>query len=356
MNRLLIVILDYFLGIFTLILLLICLIPVFSQLFNYSTVFSETVSTLLPLDLIICLFLMAYWSLRRSKFVFIPLFSVLISFNYILSTIQITHFGNNNASPDKSRISICTYNVHGFKHGVPNNTIKLINDFARENNVGILCIQEYDTLTGFNEDSIKKCFPKLKNSVVIFGKKPGFGLALFSEYPILKTYSFKFKNSSNHAMWSDLKINNDTIRIFNFHMQTTNFNQLKNKINLIDFLLYSRSEALETKQVVDKLGSNSDFRIRQGKVLSDQINRTRYKIIACGDMNANPASYTYHQIKGKLLDGFKTAGHGYEYTYKGLYNLFRIDYIFHSRNIKSISYKSFDLEYSDHKPVIMKFQ
>jgi len=70
-------------------------------------------------------------------------------------------------------------------------------------------------------------------------------------------------------------------------------------------------------------------------------------------MNSIPSSYTYHQIKSNLKDGFKTCGSGYEYTLIGLFKLYRIDYIFHSDYFKGMDYKSYQLDYSDHKTVIM---
>jgi len=71
-------------------------------------------------------------------------------------------------------------------------------------------------------------------------------------------------------------------------------------------------------------------------------------------MNSIPSSYAYHQIIGHLKDGFKTCGSGYEYTMLGLYRLYRIDYIFHSDDFEGYSYNSYKLDFSDHKPVIMK--
>jgi endonuclease/exonuclease/phosphatase family metal-dependent hydrolase len=113
------------------------------------------------------------------------------------------------------------------------------------------------------------------------------------------------------------------------------------------------SQAEKSMGVYEILQGNYKKRAKQAAYIHHLIEASPYPVLACGDMNSNPSSYTYHQIKGKLKDGFKTCGRGYEYTMLGLYRLYRIDYIFHSRDFDGYSYKSYKLDYSDHKPVIM---
>jgi endonuclease/exonuclease/phosphatase (EEP) superfamily protein YafD len=84
------------------------------------------------------------------------------------------------------------------------------------------------------------------------------------------------------------------------------------------------------------------------------VDESPYPLVVCGDFNDTPASYTYRKIKGGLEDSFVAAGKGYAYTYRYLRRLLRIDYLFYSRDIfKATGYNSPDLEYSDHKPVIV---
>ena len=59
-------------------------------------------------------------------------------------------------------------------------------------------------------------------------------------------------------------------------------------------------------------------RAKQAILLRQIIDTTVYPVIICGDFNDTPASYTYHKIKGKYIDGFRQRGNGYGFTFKGL--------------------------------------
>ena len=95
-------------------------------------------------------------------------------------------------------------------------------------------------------------------------------------------------------------------------------------------------------------------RAKQAILLRQIIDTTVYPVIICGDFNDTPASYTYHKIKGKYIDGFRQRGNGYGFTFKGLVKLLRIDYILYSKHFTGLQYTSPETEWSDHNPVIMK--
>ena len=70
-----------------------------------------------------------------------------------------------------------------------------------------------------------------------------------------------------------------------------------------------------------------------------------------------PLSYTYNHIAEGLNDTFQEQGAGYSHTFKGFFNLMRIDYILVSDIINVVSYEADDeAEYSDHYPVICRLK
>lgn len=95
-------------------------------------------------------------------------------------------------------------------------------------------------------------------------------------------------------------------------------------------------------------------RAEQADYIAEEIRRSPYPVVVCGDFNDTPASYTYHRMKGALTDGFRDAGKGYQYTFRQLKRIWRIDYIFYSDELKGISYDSPDTPYSDHKMVVWR--
>lgn len=89
-------------------------------------------------------------------------------------------------------------------------------------------------------------------------------------------------------------------------------------------------------------------------MVRQMIDTSSMPVIVCGDFNAPPSTYTYHRIKGKLQDSFRSRGKGYGYTFRGIHKFLRIDFILYSKQFECIDYESPLLKWSDHKPVISK--
>lgn len=100
------------------------------------------------------------------------------------------------------------------------------------------------------------------------------------------------------------------------------------------------------------MADNNRKRALQADYIHRQIELSPYPVIVCGDFNDTPASYAYHRIKGNLTDGFQECGSGYQYTFRQLCKLWRIDYILHSTEFEGTTNISPDLPYSDHNPVV----
>ena len=307
-----------------------------------------------PLLIILNILFLFYWSIRLKIWALLPLIALILNIGFITSVYQFPKRTNRAKNTEGSHIRIGTYNVKGFYHGQRPLTVSLISDFMREKKVNILCLQELDSDSVYTVDSIAKAFSFLPYTTLAQSEIPGFNLMILSKYPSVNARKIRFGHSGNQAMWVDLLINKDTVRIFNFHLQTTNFNQARFPLIPENWLWDLSGEAEKSKTVYDILQMNFKKRTIQADFIHSKIAATKYPTLVCGDMNSNPASHTYHQIKGHLHDGFKTSGSGYEYTLTGLYRLYRIDYIFHSDHFKGSKYKSYLLDYSDHKPVIME--
>jgi len=307
-----------------------------------------------PILILLNIAFLVYWVIRVKYWVIIPIFALVTNFESISSVFQIPFKNNSILDNGEENFRIGTYNVKGFYHGQRNLTVSMTSDFMKEKQVDILCLQEVDFDTIFSIDSIYMAFNNLPYRSVVISERPGFSLMILSKFPILQSGRIRFVHEGNQAMYSDLLVNGDTLRIFNFHLQTTNFNQARFPLVPEHWLWDWTGEAKKSMRVYDVLRSNFSKRTQQAAYLQSKIIETKYPTLVCGDMNANPSSYTYHQIKGTLKDGFKTCGSGYEYTLNGLHKLFRIDYIFHSKTLRGLNYNSYVLDFSDHKPVIME--
>ena len=112
----------------------------------------------------------------------------------------------------------------------------------------------------------------------------------------------------------------------------------------------------EIKDISHRLKYAFRKRAHQADVLSDHIHTSPYPVIVCGDFNDTPVSYTYHKIRGDLVDAFIESGRGIGNTYSGMFPSYRIDYILHSRNLRSGGFETVRVDYSDHFPVSCLFE
>ena len=77
-----------------------------------------------------------------------------------------------------------------------------------------------------------------------------------------------------------------------------------------------------------------------------------HPVVICGDFNDTPVSYTYATISDELVDTFRDSGGlGIGSTYLGAFPSFRIDYIFHSKNLASSDYHRYEEGISDHNAI-----
>jgi endonuclease/exonuclease/phosphatase family metal-dependent hydrolase len=329
-----------------------------SALFNPLTegryLFLAISDQLLPFALIICFLLILFWLSQKSVWVFLPILSIIANIGYLSSVLQIPDKNIKKQPIGINTLCLCTYNVQGFQYGQTDLTVGLIATFMKDRKVDILCLQEIDEETVIMATNLIENHDILPYHTIVPGEQPGFGLAVFSNYPICRSVHIRFGKEGNHAMWSDIVFNKDTIRIFNFHLQTTNFNQSKFPIKGENWLWDMTGETKKTQSMIGTLLLNAQKRNLQAASIKAIIDASPYPVLVCGDLNANPASKAYQLMKSGLTDGFRSAGSGYEYTYRYLFNLYRIDYIFHSANFSGLSYHSYNLDYSDHKPVLME--
>ena len=315
---------------------------------------------IIPVLLVLNFLVAIYWTARWRYWVFIPLVAIAWNWEYISNIYQIPHqvptYKGDNV------LTVGTYNVCSFSFDGPEN-IKAnaisIAQYMQSQNVDILCLQECTLTKEQPLDSIKAIFSYWPYSYLPQSPKGKslLQLAVFSKYPIGKKELRSFARTSNCSMWLDMDVKGKTLRIFNNHLQTTSYNQSKNNLKISHGLI----GLLEDEEALFKLSTifdkNFKERMQQVHQIRNLIDHSPHPILVCGDFNSLPSSYSYHTIKGKTLkDGFNTCGQGYMYTYRRIKKLLRIDYILYTPDMEGLDYFSPELDYSDHKPVIMRLK
>ena len=318
-----------------------------------------------------------YWSVQLKKEILISLITILIGLNSLQNFVRPPVLSNPNSNRRELKTeypkdtgntvmyNFLSYNVRLFNYykwldtpDVKDGILRLI----AERKPDILCLQEI-FLTGekgtLTIDSLKNKIGKATLSHVTWalsqkGKK-NYGIATFSRFPIVNKGDIRFPNTINLSIFTDVKINNDTIRIYNNHLQSIrlrkkSYSFLKT-LNNID-----EEETIdEIKDISNRLKHAFTLRAEQAKIIASHIENSPYPVLVCGDFNDTPVSYSYHKIRGKLKDAFVESGTGIGNTYLGKFPSYRIDYILHSDNIKSSHFETLRVNYSDHFPVRCNF-
>ncbi len=287
-----------------------------------------------------------YWIIRRRwHWALIPIITLLCSIPYMGTLYQ---FQFSEAPKTKSSFKIGSYNVALFGREISGFKANDILTEIKKQNVDILCLQEYMEHLGDKKvsESYKSYFSSMakgKEDMVIFSHR----------FPIKESGIIEFGNTNNSGMWADIEINGQTIRVFNVHLETTGFNRTLRNISKMT----QQGSRLEENRIVRAVYGNYTrgmvVRAAQSNLVANEIRKSPYPVILCGDFNDVPYSYTYNTMKGSLVDGFKECGEGFMSTYRGR-KMTRIDYIFHDPVIKGESYTTLDMNYSDHNPVFMQ--
>lgn len=232
--------------------------------------------------------------------------------------------------------------------------------FLKKESPDIGCFQEYYSsdrrLADFNNrDTVSKQlsapYAHIEYTVTL-RDSDHWGIAIFSRYPIVNKHSFHFaKKGGNIFIYADIVAGTDTIRVFNTHLESVRFKAedyryFENLKKDVD-----QDEMAGGMRILNRLRSAFAKRARQVLIVRDEIQKSPYPVIVCGDLNDPPSSFTYHQLCDGLKDAFRESGSGFGKTYAGLLPSFRIDYIFHSESLNSSHYKTHREKISDHYPV-----
>lgn len=317
-----------------------------------------------PLLFVVNIILALYWIVRWKYFVVIPAVVVLAGAGYLPLFFRPT-LSKHYEGETKGTLVVMTYNVMGFlyeeEEGRMVTSIDSIGQIVSAHKPDILCMQEFQARSADQKHRIDSTLGMPYNRVKYKKENSrggGWGLAVYSNYPITGSGIMDFPESNNSAMWVDVVVHGDTLRVFNNHLQTTSVNTSDREfIQNQEFLLPTPEREERVRGIASKLRRNYRIRAHQADTLAPVIHDSPHRLIVCGDFNDTPLSYVYFRIRGRLADTFAEKGHGINSnTFRGLYNLFRIDYILHSRDIKALQYDAPASEFSDHKAVVARLK
>jgi len=304
------------------------------------------------------IFFLLYWLLRKSLLVLFSGVALFIGF-FHFNTIYQFRWNEKVSVSNQHGIKVMSFNVRLFdlyNWSKNKETRTSIFEFINKEKPDIIAFQEFyadDENEFINVDSLKKILHLPYNDyefTLTLRSKHHWGIATYSKYKIIGSGHVNFRLKSNNVcIYSDMLINNDTIRVYNMHLQSIHLR--KEDYKFIDALGKDSVDVDEYKgsrKIAGRLKRAFIKRAEQVDSVAKSINSSPYPVIVCGDFNDTPASYTYQTMTNNLTDAFTEAGKGWGKTYIGIFPSYRIDYILHSKNFEAYEYVTHQEKLSDH--------
>lgn len=318
-----------------------------------------------PVIVSIALLFLLYWALLRSRWFFIVLGVILLGGRLHFRTLAIT-FSPQQATEQDEVLKIMSYNVRLFD--LYNESVYERNEnrnaiiaYIHEMNPDVVCFQEFyhqdkpsnfvtkDTLIALLD--IKYYHERYSHKMT---GRQNYGICMLSKYPIVAKGDVMFENSNNsdnYCIYADIVKGDDTLRIYNIHLQSI-------KLQQDDYALFGEQkdrqaapEKSTIRLLIEKLRVAYPTRAEQALRVTEHMETSPYPVVVCGDFNDTPLSYVYNQFDQQLTDAFRETSTGLGVTYAGKVPAGRIDYIFHTSDLAAQNFRIQEKVYSDHRAI-----
>lgn len=259
-----------------------------------------------------------------------------------LSSYIGTNFSQSHA---EENLKVTSYNIGGLQlHKIKdkakrkNKVRRIVNFFNERSKPDILCVQEFGWVRFFSDE--------LSFNNIAHNK----GVAIYTSLPMLDKGSINFNRSSNAAVWADIRVNEETIRVYNVHLQSNAVSaQAESLIDRPD--PRRKGTWIKAKNVLAKVKGATSRRVSQARLVAQHMMHSPHPVILCGDFNDTPQSYTYNVLSQGLKSAFKEKGLGLGITYAGAIPGLHIDHILVDDLFVIESHNIANVNHSDHYPV-----
>ena len=149
------------------------------------------------------------------------------------------------------------------------------------------------------------------------------------------------------VIYADFLKGSDTLRIYTTHLQSFKFK--KEDYNDIEKIREQDEETFSaSKRLLRKMKLAFSRRGIQANMVKDEMDKSPYPSVICGDFNDVPNSYAYFRIKGQRQDAFLQKGFAIGRSFIALAPTLRIDYILPDRKFEVKQFDMIDESLSDH--------
>ena len=309
---------------------------------------------IVPYLVLVLIFFIIFWLFAKPVLALMPLLTLAIGWQQ-LSVVFAWHPGSGFTKRKHDNVlRVVDWNVQSF-NGLSKNTEikKLIPNELAESAMklhpDVICMQEFNTAaTADNISLFKRQYPYHFFSKDYQRVNGGYqsGCIIFSKYPIVDSGKIKYPVAES-LIYADILKGNDTIRIYTTHLQSFKFK--KEDYTDMEKIKDQDNESLTaSKSIFRKMKLAFSRRGIQANMVKDEIDKSPYPSVICGDFNDVPNSYAYFKIKGDRQDAFLQKGFAIGRTFIALAPTLRIDYILPDRKFEIKQFDMIDEALSDH--------
>lgn len=308
-----------------------------------------------------------FWLLIKPRRALISAAALLLAYIPIKNIIPYRLSHSFSDTKKENALRIMTWNVAQFNimedknhPDIKRQMFELINGYQPD----IACFQEMvaEDSTVKNHGHMDVFLQKLnfKNYFYSYNSKEDFwgyahfGIIIFSKYPIINKQTVGFYPNDYNSIFQyvDIVKGEDTIRVFNIHLQSLRFS--KSNLKYIDKPTVEDENAAikESKNIISKFKKGFLKRQVQADRIRAEIDKSPYPVIVTGDFNDVPNSYAYHTIGKGLNNAFVEKGSGLGRTFSGISPVLRIDNIFVDNKMDVLQFNLVKKKLSDHFPIM----
>jgi endonuclease/exonuclease/phosphatase family metal-dependent hydrolase len=303
----------------------------------------------IPVVLMINILLLMVLPLLKLRLVVFPLLALLIGTPFLLVTYSYKGSTSTGTELDHD-VSVLSFNAKYFRKRKTYSQFSF--DMIRwvaEDNSDIKCLQEYSTNDRWPVLDVTRQIKEQGYNGFVYAAdmhddEHSPGMAIYSRHEIVDSgFVWENFNSVHSGIYADLKINKDTIRIYNVHLASMHLRlyEYKNPTNYwgkIKYLIWTLKNAAKVR---------SD----QIEKLLAHVEKCPYPFIICGDFNETPYSYNYFRLRRHFNNAFEEAGHGFGFTFNSVLFFLRIDHQFYGPEVQPMHFHvDRKIRISDHFP------
>jgi endonuclease/exonuclease/phosphatase family metal-dependent hydrolase len=307
-----------------------------------------------------------FWLFVKARWSLISVMAILLAYKPVTAIIPIRFSSAFAKQKQAGNLRIMSWNVEHFdilEHKTHPEKKQQMLDLIKEYEPDIATFQEM-----VGSDKVAKAInyiPSIMEQVVFtdyhysynpmldFDGQHHFGIVTFSKYPIInrKTFSFYPNDYNSIFQYTDIVKGADTFRVFNMHLQSMKFTAIN--LEYIEKPTIKDEEDLKkSRSLISKLKVGFLKRKIQSERIKEEIDKSPFPVMVCGDFNDVPNSYAYNTIGKGMQNAFAEKGSGIGRTYSGISPTLRIDNIFLDYKFEVKQFTRISKKLSDHYPVI----